>query len=241
MRNLVFAALLVVIVIGCAPPAAQESSELGAAAEGWQTAFNAGDLDALVAMYTDDARVLPPNGEIGQGTEAVAASMGEFIDAGLGGELTTIEAVVAGDLGYRVGTFTLHTEDGTTVDQGKFIELWRKVGGEWKITADMWSSNLPAAAQPSGTTLVISHEVKDPAHWLAAWQGEDSRHALFAQHGAASVRTIQSPDDPNYAGLVVEVTDMEAFQAFMSTPEVETAKDEDGLVDGTMRVYQVVE
>jgi len=241
MRNLVFAALLVVIVIGCAPPTAQESSEISALAGDWQAALNAGDLDALVAMYTADARLLPPNGEMGQGAEAVATSFSGMIDAGIQGELATIEAMAAGDLGHRIGTYKLNTGDGTLVDEGKYIEVWRKVGGEWKIAADIWNSNLPAASQPSGTTLVISHEVKDGDHWLAAWQGEDSRHAMFAEHGAPSVRTFQSAENPKHTGVVVEVTDMEAFEAFMSTPEAEAAKSEDGLIEGTLRVHQVVE
>lgn len=241
MRNLVFAALLVVVIIGCAPPTAQESTELAARASKWEVAFNAGDLDALVAMYTVDARLLPPNGEMGKGAEAVRASFSEMIDAGLRGELATIDAMAVGDLGHRIGTYKLNTGDGTPVDEGKYIEVWRKVGGEWRIAADIWNSNLPATAEPSGTTLVISHDVKDPEVWLAAWRGEDSRHALFAQHGAPSIRTIQSTEDPKHTGVVIEVTDMEAFEAFMSTPEVEAAKAEDGVLNSTMRVYQIVE
>lgn len=241
MKNLVFAALLVAIAIGCAPPTAQESSEISALAGDWQAALNAGDLDALVAMYTADTRLLPPNGEMGQGAEAVATSFSGMIDAGLQGELPTIEAMAAGDLGHRIGTYKLKTEDGTVVDEGKYIEVWRKVGGEWKIAADIWNSDWPAAAEPSGTTLVVTHEVKDGDHWLAAWQGEDSRHAMFAPHGVSSVRTFQSAEDPKYTGVVVEVTDMEAFEAFLSSPEGEAAKNEDGLIEGTMRVHQIVD
>lgn len=242
MRCASLSTLLLVVAVACGPPTAQESTELEAAAQGWEAALNAGDLDAVVALYATDARLLPPNGEMAQGAEAVEDSFGGMIDAGLQGELTTIEALVAGDLGHRIGTYKLMTGDGTLVDEGKYIEVWRKMDGEWKISADIWNSDRPdAAEEPSGTTLVISHEVEDGDHWLAAWRGEDSRHAMFAENGAPGVRTFQSTENPNHTGVVVEVTDMDAFMAFLSSPKGQAAKDEDGLIEGTMRVHQIVE
>lgn len=241
MRSALLSTLLLVVAVACGPPTAQESTELETAAQSWQAALNAGDLDAIVGLYAADARLLPPNGEMGRGAGAVEASFGGMIDDGLQGELETIEAMVAGDLGYRMGTYKLNTGDGTLVDEGKYIEIWRREGGEWKISADIWNSDLPVAIEPSGTTLVISHEVEDGDHWLAAWQAEDGRHAMFAEHGAPSVRTFQNTEDPNQTGVVVDVTDMEAFMAFLSSPEGQAAKDEDGLIEGTMRVHQIVE
>jgi uncharacterized protein (TIGR02246 family) len=240
MRRLSFATLLAVIVlVGCAPSGSQESPELAAVADGWEKALNAGDIDAVVALYTEDCRLLPPNAAIAQGRDAVAAAFGEMIAAGLTGELDTIEAVVAGDIGYRVGVFTLLAPDGTLVDRGKYIETWKKVGGEWQIANDTWNSDMPAA--PAGaTTLTFTHEVEDPDRWLAAWQGEGSRHELFAQNGAPRVRTFQNPDNPNVTGLVIDVVDMAAFQAFMASPETASAKVEDGVKDATLRVFAEV-
>ena len=238
MRGLRLAALsMMVVVVACAPPASHESPARG---DAWAQNLNAGDLDGLVALYTADARLLPPNAEMAQGRDAVRASFGEMIDAGLTVSLATTEAVVAGDIGYRIGTYSLEAPDGSPVDRGKFIDTWRQVGGEWVITTDIWNSDLPAGG-PTGTTLAITHEVSDPERWLTAWQSPDGRRAMFAEHGAANVRVFQSPENPNLTGLLVDVTDMEAFHAMLQSPEGEAAAAEDTVDFATLRVLSAVD
>lgn len=239
MRGINYSILGAIIVLAaCAPQGSQPSSEIAAKAEGFAAAMNAGDLEALVDLYAEDARLLPPNAEMVRGHDAIRAVYGEIIASGLEGELETIEAIAAGDIGYRVGTFASRTPDGTVVDRGKYIEVWQKRDGEWKIINDMYSSDLPVGS--GTTTLTITHEVRDFDHWFAAWQGGDSRHALFAQHGAPRVRTFQDPDNPDSIGLVIDVADMGALQALLDSPAGAQAKAEDGVIDATMRVYTEV-
>ena len=136
--NLTTALLVIVGVAACAPApqGSQDSPEISAGSKAWNEALNAGDIESIVAMYTEDARILPPNAEIAQGHDAVRKIFGSMIDAGLGGTLATMEATEAGDIGYRVGTYVLETADGTVVDKGKYIETWRLVDGSWKISND---------------------------------------------------------------------------------------------------------
>lgn len=156
MRGLRLATLsMMVVVVACAPPAPQESAEvavkaqaspeLAAVADAWAQNLNAGDIDGLVALYAEDARILPPNAEMAQGHDAVRAIFGGMIDAGLTGSLATIETMVAADIGYRIGTYTLTAPDGSQADQGKYLEIWREINGEWKISVDTFNSDLPAA------------------------------------------------------------------------------------------------
>ena len=231
MRRIDFAALSLVFALGaCYPAGSQDSTELAATSGSWTEAFNAGDLDALVAMYAEDARLLPPNAEMLQGHDELGAALGALTEAGIKLELGTVEAVVAGDIGHKVGTFTMFAPDGSVIDQGKFIETWKQVGGEWVIANDIFNSDMPA---PS---LMITHEVTDPARWLAAWQGPDSRRRMFAENGAPSVRVFQSPQNPNLMGLLIGVTDPHALQELLESPEGAAAKAEDGVVDASMRV-----
>lgn len=241
MRRIVYAAsaALLAVTIACAPPVAQESADIAARSDAWEVAFNDQDVDALVAMYSDDARVLAPNAPMGQGEEAVRSVFQGMIDAGLGGELTTVETMAAGDLGYHVGTYAL-TVDGSEVDRGKFVEIWRKVGGEWKIASDMFNSDLPPAGH-AGETNVFLHEVEDVDVWLAAWQGENSRHAMFAEHGVPNARVFRSADDSKQVGLVVDISDRAALEAFLESEEGAAAKRADGVIDSTMQVLVEVE
>jgi ketosteroid isomerase-like protein len=227
--------LLVVALGACAPTGSQESAELAAAAEVWAEAFNAGDIEAVAAMYTEDTRILPPNGEMALGRDVVRATFGGMADAGIKGELQPVEAMVAGDMGYRVGTYSLTGPDGSPIDSGKFIEIWKLVNGEWLITNDIWNSDSP---QPN---MLITHQVADASRWLAAWRGPESRRGMFAEHGAPSVRVFQSVDAPNLTALLVGVTDMDAFQALLNSPEGAAAKAEDGVRDPTIRVFTEVQ
>jgi ketosteroid isomerase-like protein len=216
----------------CAPQTAQDSPELAAMAERWQEVLNSGDHEGVVALYTADARLMPPHGPMDQGADAVRAEFGGMIDAGLTGQLATLEARVAGDLGYRVGTYRIFAPDGSELDRGKYIETWEKNAAGWQITNDIWNSDLPEGA---GLTYVsVTHEVEDPERWLAAWTGPDSREKLFAAHGAGDVRVFQSPDDPARVGLLVEIQDMDALMALMNSPEGQAAKAEDGVLDSTL-------
>jgi len=224
----------------CAPPpASQDSAELAALSDAWEAALNAGDVDSLVALYTEDALILPPNAKLASGQDAVRAEFRAMIDAGLRSNLERIDTRTAGDIGYSIGTFTMETADGTVVDRGKYTETWRLTDGEWRIASDMYSSDMPAEAASSQdhATMMVVHEVEDPARWLAAWQAEDGRRALFAEHGASHVHVYQNPDNPRLAGLVIGIKDADALQAFLTSPESEAAKAEDGVIDASLRMY----
>mgnify|MGYP001085366525 CR=1 FL=1 len=232
-------ALAVAVLAACAPQGAQPSPELAALADGWERAYNAGDFDALAALYTADCRLMAPNAPMAQGGEAVRAAFGAMREAGLTVDLETLDATAAGDLGYRVNTYAVAAPDGTVVDRGKAVELWRKTAVGWQIVSDIWNSDLPEGA--GKTYLNVTHEVEDIDRWLAAWQGPDGRRKTFAEHGVGSVRVFRSPDDPKRVGLLVEVLDLAALQSYMASPDAAAAKAADGVVDSTLRFMTEVQ
>ncbi len=239
MKKLGLVIMLIVAASGCAAPQGEHSAEIETLSDDWLAAFEAGDMDGLLSLYSEDARVLPPNAQMMQGHEAVSAVFGGMIAAGLSGAFERVETVSVGDVGYNVGKYTLTAADGAEADRGKFMEVWRKVGGEWKMTYDMFSSDLPAG--PAGQLAVFTHEVEDAAIWLAAWQGEDSRHAMFAANGVPSVRVLQSRDNPNLTGLLLDITDAQALHDLLNSPEGAAAKAEDGVKDETFMALMEVQ
>jgi ketosteroid isomerase-like protein len=230
--------VLVIAVAACAPQAADQSAELAAVADNWENALNAGDIDGIVGLYTENCVLMPPNAKMAKGHAGARASFVGMVDAGLTGEIDTVTVAAAGDIGYRAGTYRLQTPDGTEVDQGKYTDTWRKVGGEWKIASDIWNSDLPPFA--GDTTIAITHDVKDADHWLAAWMGENSRRDMFAQHGVDNVRIFQNPKMKKQVCVLVDASDMAAFEAFLNSDEGAVAKAEDGVIDKGMRVYTEV-
>jgi ketosteroid isomerase-like protein len=240
MRRLAFAALSLAVVLlpACAPPKAQSSAEIAARDEAWEQAFNAGDASKVAAIYTEDARLLAPNAKVSQGRATVEEAFAQMIATGHKITLDSTEAMAAGDLGYSIGTYEEKDKDGAVVDSGKYVEIFRRVGGEWQISNDIWNSDQPAAA---GGNLIITHAVKDDAQWLAAWQGEPSRREDFARHGAPSVRIFASPDHPGEHALLVDVTDMDDFTAWLSSDEGAELKKKDGVIDKGMMVFTPVQ
>jgi uncharacterized protein (TIGR02246 family) len=63
-----------------------------------ETAFNAGDVDALLRLYTPDACLIEPDGNLARGHDAIRAVWSGFV--GLGGSIvmTTRYAVESGDI-----------------------------------------------------------------------------------------------------------------------------------------------
>jgi ketosteroid isomerase-like protein len=58
---------------------------------------------------------------------------------------TLIRVANAGDLAYDLGTYTFSFDgpDGKVTDTGKYVTVWTKVDGQWKIAADIGNSDLP--------------------------------------------------------------------------------------------------
>jgi hypothetical protein len=73
-------------------------------------------------------------------------------------------------------------------------------------------------------TLLIFHEVDDVDRWLHA----PTREELFGPLGI-SARRFVDPDHPNRVGLMVDVSDPEAFRRVMASPEAIAAMTADGV------------
>ena len=147
MKKLLSTLPLFLMILGCnQAPMSTDPSELTARTADWEAAMDAEDVDALVMIYASDARLLPPNGEMTSGSDAVRAVFGGMLEAGLSVDLVSIEAQASGDVGYDVGTYVIMDGD-AVIDTGKFIETFqRDDDGVWRINNDIWNSDNPPAA-----------------------------------------------------------------------------------------------
>jgi uncharacterized protein (TIGR02246 family) len=240
MNKLPIVLPLMLLLAGCGQAMTDgDPAQITTRSAEWDAAMNAGDIDAITALYTDDARLLAPNTEMTVGQDNIRAAFDSMADAGLSVKLTSIEARVSGDIGHNVGRYVLSAE-GEDVDVCKFIETWeRGADGVWRIANDIYNSDRPAGGD--NEHLVIIHEVENADRWLAAWRGEDSRHKLFQDNGAAHVHTFLSVDKPNLTGLVINVTDMGALQAMLESDNGVAAAEADGVRRETIRVLRETE
>lgn len=140
------------VVIAAAPWAAlaDDASTIRAGTDAWVKLFNSGNAGGAVALYADDAVVMPPGSGAARGTVAIKAVLAkEIAGAKAGGVVfvlgTENEVGVSGDLAWHSGTY-LVKKRGATVDTGKYLETWKKTNGKWRIIRDIWNSDGPPAA-----------------------------------------------------------------------------------------------
>jgi hypothetical protein len=60
-------------------------------------------------------------------------------------EIEIIQAEGFGDTAIDEGRYKLFLGNGQQADHGKYIVIWRKVDGSWKMDLDIWNSSMPPA------------------------------------------------------------------------------------------------
>jgi uncharacterized protein (TIGR02246 family) len=104
-----------------------------------------GDAAGLAALYTEEGQLMPPNAGFQIGRQAIQAFWQAVVDAGIKeARLEIREVEVHGDTVIEVGEYTLHGEGGTELDAGKYIVIWKRKDGRWKLHRDIFNSNLTA-------------------------------------------------------------------------------------------------
>jgi ketosteroid isomerase-like protein len=146
-------ALLVALLVGCSQPGAvnpaAEALAIRELAMKFGAAVAARDVDAVVSFYTFDTIVLDPETPARRGADAMRIAWTEFMkNPGLSVRLVPekIDVAAAGDLAADFGRFELQIEGpaGKIKHVHKYVSVWRKVGGQWKILYDAWNTNAPA-------------------------------------------------------------------------------------------------
>ena len=108
----------------------------------------AGDAAGIAALYSTDAIALPPDGPRTEGRAAIQELFGGWLSSSgltsidLNSDQITIAS--AGDYATAVGSYTASgtAPDGTEwTEDGKYVEIFKNVDGNWQIVTDIWNSN----------------------------------------------------------------------------------------------------
>lgn len=106
----------------------------------WQDAFNAADIDGVLALYTEDAVLVPSPGNPVQGKDGIRAALQQFfamkphIDLGIGIVLQSGDVALV----HAPWTMTATGPDGNPVQMaGTAHEVFRRQPGEqWLYAID---------------------------------------------------------------------------------------------------------
>lgn len=109
-------------------------------------AVQAKDATASAGFYAADGAMLPADGQIAQGTAAITVAWQGLLgmkNVQLTFGPTQVTVASANDMAYEIGTYELSfdSDKGPVEDVGKYVVVWKKVGGDWKVAADISNSD----------------------------------------------------------------------------------------------------
>jgi uncharacterized protein (TIGR02246 family) len=124
-----------------AAPAFAQKAEIEAVNAKWIDFFNKGDFAGLASLYTEDATAFPPGSGMVKGRTAIGAMWKGMAEQAGDPKVTTLDVKSLGPAAAReIGTFSLKAKGPTPHEvTGKYLVVWEKVGGDWKLAADIWN------------------------------------------------------------------------------------------------------
>jgi len=122
---------------------AQSVPEMQKLADEWAAAFNKGDIATVASQYKDDAIVFPPGGDMVKGKPAIQAF---FTEAQKGMQADHFKVTDVRPLGpdaAREQGYAVFKTKGDNPQEmvGKYVVVWEKVDGKWKLDSDIWNLN----------------------------------------------------------------------------------------------------
>jgi len=147
----------------CAPPPppppdlAAAEAEVRAASQGVSAAEAAKDTETALTFWASDAVLHLAGSPMVQGTESIRAGYTQIFseEAGLAefeSTTTAIRVAPSGDVAWEHGVnrMVFNSPEGPMTDIGKYLGVWEKRAGVWKIVALAASSDA-AAPVPDST------------------------------------------------------------------------------------------
>ena len=124
---------------------ATAKAEIVAANKEFMAFFAANDSIKLASLYAEDAKFMMNGAPATSGRKNIQSVMSAIMNSGITGvDLRTIEVWGTENLVTEEGELSLFVGD-TEADQGKYIVLWKKEDGKWKLFRDIFNSNLSPA------------------------------------------------------------------------------------------------
>jgi ketosteroid isomerase-like protein len=105
------------------------------------------DLEGMLSYYSENPISMPSYQPALRGLDAMRESHKQQHEMGMkitAFELIATDVIVEGNIAVEIGTYTISmdmAEMDTWDDHGKYMNVWEKQGGDWKLRADMWNTD----------------------------------------------------------------------------------------------------
>ena len=156
MKNTILGFILIIattLAISCAPKTEEATTstfdlvrakaEIEQANKEFMALVAAGDSVGLANLYTADAKLMGGGAPSVIGKANIQTAIRGMFESGLTGIDLRLENVYGTeDLIAEEGELTLYAGD-NVIGEEKYIVLWKKEDGKWKLFRDIFNSNLP--------------------------------------------------------------------------------------------------
>jgi len=117
----------------------------------WTVALQNKDIDKVMSIYSPEGVVMKPNNSIYVGFQSIRKQVeSDFADTSMLWNTTSttidiIEVSASGDIGYARGINRgkMKTLTGIVESSEKWIDIYKKIDGQWKCIVSIWNSNNP--------------------------------------------------------------------------------------------------
>lgn len=149
-RVIVTSGIAIVLCLGVirmmAAPQADVRAAIEAANKQFSAAFSKGDAAAVAALYTTNAQAFPPNSPVISGRAEIEKMWQGVFGSGIASAtLTTTEVEAHGDTAFETGNYELQLKDGKLADRGKYVVVWKRANGQWRLHRDIWNTSMAPA------------------------------------------------------------------------------------------------
>jgi uncharacterized protein (TIGR02246 family) len=138
--------LCVAALAGCSRGGTLPDSVTGT----WEQAFTRHDLAGCVALFTDDAEILPQHGPKVSGKKDIEAFLQDSMNQRVSYDTDTQMTIVRDDLAVEEGRYVVrNVRRGLDVEEGKYLHVWRRVGNDWKLYRMIYNTDVEPRTEVS--------------------------------------------------------------------------------------------
>jgi uncharacterized protein (TIGR02246 family) len=145
--TLVATLLCAAALLGCSERGGTLPSEVTGA---WGQAFTSHDLEACLALFTDDAEILPQHGPKVKGRKEIETYLQDSMNKRVSYRTDTEMSIVRDDLAVEQGRYVVrNVARGLDVEEGKYLHVWRRVGNDWKLYRMIYNTDIEPRTEVS--------------------------------------------------------------------------------------------
>lgn len=129
-----------------------------AVVQSFEQAFNADDLEACLALFDEEAQILPEHGPAVSGREDIAAYLKDQMTPVASFNTESDMSLIRNDIAIEQGHYLVRdVRRGSNIEAGKYMHVWRNRGTGWKLFRVMYNTDIA----PSTAVSVAQAEVPD--------------------------------------------------------------------------------